>query len=301
MTYIARFIMPRLMMWALTATLTLSNNSWGQTNSTNLAWQLPVGRTIDVVMKQTMDMKQNVAGQELGSEMVSTNFMLWQVDKIDDAGIATVSSEIQRMTISMDSPQGKFDIDTQSPEELEGTAANVAEAVTQFVGKKFSQTMNLQGKVLSVDMPDEIAASNPMMSKESLSQLIKNASPVFPDKPVAVGESWNQESTSVMPGGMGSMKINSTYTYAGSEKIDGEDLDLIDITIELQFESQEGLPIKFEITSQNSKGRILFDSVKGHTHKVNIDQEMVIEVTVGPQKIDQTIHSFTEATFAIRE
>ena len=279
----------------------LPADSYGQSDSTNLAWQLPVGRKIDVVMKQTMDMKQSVGGQELGTEMVSTNFMLWNVDKVDDAGVATVNSEIERMTISMDSPQGKFDIDTDSEEELEGTAKAIADQVTQLVGKKFSQTMNSQGKILSVDMPEEVAAGNPMMSKEALSQLIKNASPVFPDKPVTVGESWTQESSTAMPNGVGSMNINSTYTYKGPKEMDGKTLDMIDIAMEMQFEAPEGSPIKIEITSQDTKGLMYFDSVKGHTHKIDVDQNMVMAVTAGPQTIDQTIHSRTEATFAIKE
>lgn len=293
--------MIRFTMMALLATLMLPASSFGQSGTTNLAWQLPVGRKIDVVMKQTMEMKQKVAEQELGTEMVSTNFMLWLVDKVDDAGIATVNSEIQRMTISMDSPQGKFDIDTASEEELEGTAAKVAEQVSQLVGKKFSQTMNAQGKILSVDIPEEIATGNPMMSKEALSQLIKNASPVFPDKPVAIGETWNQESTTAMPGGMGGMKIDSTYTYKGTEEVDGKSLDLVDIAMEMEFQAPEDSPFKIEITSQDTKGRMHFDSVNGYTHKIDIDQNMVMAVTAGPQTIDQTIHSRTEATFSVKE
>jgi len=227
--------------------------------------------------------------------------MLWKVDEVDEAGIATVNSEIERMTISMDGPQGKFDIDTASEEELEGNAAKVAEQVTQLVGKKFSQKMNSQGKILSVDMPDEVGSGNPMLSKEAMSQLVKNASPVFPDKPVAVGESWDQESTTAMPGGMGGMKIKSTYTYKGTEELEGKKYDLIDIGMELQFEPPEGSPFEISITSQDTKGKMYFDSVKGHTYKIDVDQNMVMEVKAGPQTINQTIHSRTEATFAIKE
>jgi len=288
-------------MTVVLATLMLSASSFGQSGETNLSWQLPVGRKINVVMTQTMEMKQKVGEQELGSEMVNTSYMVWEVDKVDEAGIATVSSEIQRMAISMEGQQGNFEIDTDSEEELEGTAAQMAEHVTQLVGKKFSQTMNAQGKILSVEMPKEVAAGNPMMTEESLTQLIKNASPVFPDKPVAIGETWKQESTTAMPGGMGGMKIDSTYTYKGTEEIDGKSLDLIDIAMEMQFQPEENSPIKIEITSQDTKGRMHFDSVNGVTHKIDVDQNMVMAVTVGPQTIDQTIHSRTEATFSIKE
>lgn len=286
---------------AIMATLMFSSSTFAQTEQTNLAWQLPVGRTIDIVMKQTMDMKQKVAQQEIGTEMISTNYMVWKIIDVDDAGIATVDSEINRMVISMNGPQGQFEIDTQSDEELQGLAATVAKQVTQLVGKKFSQKMNAQGKILSLEMPEEVSDSNPLMSKEAMSQLIKNASPVFPDKPVAVGESWRQESTTPMPGGLGGMKIDASYTFKGTEKIDGKTLDLIAITMEMQFEAPEGSPIKIDITSQDTTGRMYFDSISGHTHKMDVDQNMVMEVTAGPQKIDQTIHSRTEATFAIKE
>ena len=292
--------MIRFTMMALLATLMLPTSSFAQSGK-KIAWQLPVGRKIDVVMKQTMEMKQKVAEQELGTEMVSTNYMIWEIDKVDDTGIATVNSEIQRMTIKMDSPQGKFEIDTASEEELEGMAATVAEQITGLVGKKFTQKMNAQGKILSVDMPEEVASGNPMMSKEALSQLIKNASPVFPDKPVATGDTWQQESTTAMPGGMGGMKIDSTYTYKGTEELDGKKLDLIDIGMEMEFEAPEGSPIKIEITSQDTKGKMYFDSANGYTHKIDIDQNMVMEVTAGPQTIDQTIHSLTEATFSVKQ
>ncbi len=295
--------MIRFTVMALLATLMLPTSSFGQSDTAKLAWQLPVGRKIDVVMKQTMDMRQIVGGQELGTKMVSTNYMLWEVDKVDkvdDASIATVNSEIERMTISMDGPQGKFDIDTDSEEEPEGDAAKVAEQVTELVGKKFSQKMNAQGKILSVDMPDEIALGNPMMSKEAFSQLIKNASPVFPDKPVAVGETWNQESTTAMPSGMGGMKIISTYTYKGTEEIKGKTLDLIDIAMEMEFQGPIDSPVKIEITNQATKGRMHFDSMKGHTDNIEIDQNMVMEVTAGPQTIIQKIRSRTNGTFSVK-
>ncbi len=293
--------MIRFTMIALLATLMVPTSSFGQSNTTKLAWQLPVGRKIDVVMKQTMEMRQTVAGQELGTKMVSTNYMLWDVDKVDDAGIATVNSAIERMTISMDGPQGKFDIDTASEEELEGAAAKIGEQVTELVGKQFSQTMNTQGKILSVDMPDEIASGNPLMSKEALSQLIKNASPVFPDKSVAVGETWQQESTTAMPGGMGSMKIDSTYTYKGTEEVDGKTLDLIEIAMEMEFQGPIDSPVKIEITNQDTKGQMHFDSVKGHTQKIEIDQNMVMKVTAGPQTVNQKVRSITKGSFSVRQ
>lgn len=295
--------MIRFTMMALLAPLMLPTISFGQSGTTNLAWQLPVGRKIDVVMKQTMEMKQSLGEQELGTKMVSTSHMLWLVDKVDDKGIATVNSEIERMTVTMDSPQGKFEIDTDSEEELDAAAAQFAKQITGLVGKKFSQQMDTQGKILSVDMPEEFSAGNPMMSKESLSQLIKNASPVFPDKPVAVGESWKQESTTAMPGGVGGMKIDSTYTYKGTEEIDGKKLDLIDIAMEMEFQAPEDSPMQFEIeiTSQDTKGQMQFDSVNGHTHKIKIDQNMVMAVSAAGQKINQTVHSVTEGTFSVKQ
>lgn len=293
--------MTKLMMMAATAILLLADPCWAQTEQTNLVWQLPVGRAIDVTMTQTMEMEQTVGQQSLKTEMVSTNYMIWEVAGVDDAGIATVNSEIKRMTVSMDGPQGKFDIDTDSEEELEGMAAKVAGQVTGLVGKKFSQTMNVQGKIISIEIPDEVAAGNPVMSKEALSQLMKNASPVFPDKPVSVGETWTQESVTAMPGGIGGMNINSTYTYKGTEKIEDKSFDLVEIAMEMQFEAPEGSPFKIEITDQDTKGRMHFDSVNGHTRKIDVDQKMVMKVTAGPQTIDQKIHSRTEADFKIKQ
>ena len=279
----------------------LQTSSYGQSDKTKIAWRLPVGRKIDVVMKQTMEMQQIVSGQEFGKKVVSTNYMLWEVDKVDDAGIATVNNEIERLTMSIEGPQGKFDIDSASEEELEDGAAQFAEQVKELVGKQFSQTMNVQGKILSVDMPDGFASGNPMITKEALSQLIKNASPVFPDKHVGVGETWNQESITTLPNGVGDMKINSTFTYKGTEEIDGKTLDLIGIATEMDFQAPIDSPLRIEITNQDTKGQMYFDSVEGHTSGIDIVQNIVMQVVDGAQTITQKVLSRTEGTFSVRQ
>jgi len=68
-----------------------------------------------------------------------------------------------------------------------------------------------------------------MMGKEAMEKLIKNASPVFPADPIAVGHTWNQETTTPMPGGLGEMQLESTYTYKGRETVEGKELEVIDI------------------------------------------------------------------------
>jgi len=161
--------------------------------------------------------------------------------------------------------------------------------------------MNAQGKILSVTMPEEFEAGNPMMSKESLSSLIKNASPVFPDKPVVIGDTWKQDSETPMPGGLGGMEIKSTYTYKGTEELKSRSLDVVDISMEMEFMGEEGSPIAIEITNQDTSGKMYFDSVNGHTHKIAVDQKMDMTVTVGPQKIEQTIHSQTDASFTLQK
>lgn len=293
--------MIRFTMMALLATLMLPPSSFGQGQTINLAWQLPVGRKFDVALTQTVDMKQTVGEQELGREMVSTNYMLWSVDKVDDAGVATVNSEIQRMTMSGEGPQGEFDIDTASQEEPKGNAGQVAEQVTELIGKGFSLEMNAQSKVLSVEMLGGSESENPMMSKEALSQPIINALPVFPDKPVAIGETWQHQLEAAMPGGVGGMKIDATYTYKGTEEADGKTLDLIEIEMELDFQAPKELPFKIEVTRQDSKGQMHFDSANGHPHKVELEQNMEMVVTAGPQTINQSIRLRTEGNFSIKQ
>ncbi len=292
--------MIRNLILAVLALALLPASGISQTREASLRWQFPVGRKLEIEMTQRMKNTQNLAGREMGTDMTTTSFMTWEVASVDDrSGVATIESEIDRMTMKMKAPQGDFEIDSDSDQELEGMAKVVGENLIAMVGKPFGQTMDARGQVLTVDFPEEFQKAAMVMGKEAMEKLIKNASPMFPQNPVSVGQSWDQESTTPMPGGLGAMNLVSTYTYKGPEMIEGRELEVIDIGMTMTFQTSETSKATIEVTDQNTKGKMYFDSANGHTSMMNVNQAMTMEIKFGGQKINQTIENTTEGKFQL--
>lgn len=286
---------------AVSTSVILPTPGLSQTSEANLRWQFPVGRKLEIEMTQRMKNAQNIAGKEIGTDIATTSFMTWEVEEVDSSsGVATIKSEIDRMTMNMKSPQGDFEIDSDSDEELEGIAQVVGKNVLSMVGKPFGQTMDARGQVLTVDFPPEFEkATMVMMGRGAMEKLIKNASPMFPDGPIAVGKSWTQETNTPMPGGMGAMALVSTYTYKGREMSDGKEMEVIDIDIDMTFETPEDGQATIEITDQKTEGKMYFDSNNGHMASMKVEQSMGMDITFGGQKISQVIENTTEGKFRL--
>lgn len=267
----------------------------------SLQWKFPAGRKLNIVMTQQMRNAQELGGQEMATDMSTTSYMTWEVAEVDESGVATINSTIDRMTMNMKSPQGEFEIDSDAKQELTGMAKVVGETLIGMVGKPFGQTMNTRGQVLTVDFPAEFEKASMVMGKDAMEKLIKNASPTFPDKPIAVGETWDQETTTGMPNGLGEMRLQSTYTYQGTESVDGKMLDIIGIGMKVDFVTSDDSPASIEVTDQNTNGKMYFDSANGHTAMMKVEQKMAMTITMGAQKINQKIENNTEGTFSLAE
>lgn len=283
---------------AVTASAMLPTSGLSQTGGTSLRWQFPVGRKLEIEVTQRTKNGLDASGNEMATSVSTTNYMTWEVESVDQSsGVATIKSEMDRMTMDMNSPQGKFEIDSDSDKELEGMAKVVGEKLVAIVGKTFGQTMDASGEVLSVDFPKDF--NQAVMGKGAMEKLIKNMLPKFPSDPVAVGQTWNQETIAPMPGGFGEMQLESNYTYKGRETVEGRELEVIDIDRTVAFKAMENSPAAIEITEQSTEGKMYFDAANGHATSINVEQSMTMDIELGGQTISQTIQNATEGKFRL--
>ncbi len=289
-----------LVVLAVVASAMLPTSGLAQTGQTSLRWQFPVGRKLEIEMTQLMKNSQNMEGQEMATAMSTTNFMTWEVESFDQSsGIATIKSEIDRMKMSMNSPNGEFEVDSDLEEELEGMAKVVGEKLVTMVGKPFAQTMDVRGEVLAVDFPVEFNQAAMVMGRDAMEKLIKNASPMFPRNSIAVGHSWTEEATTPMPGGIGMMQREVSYTYKGPKTVESKQLELIDIDMTVTFKTPENSQASVEITDQSTEGKMYFDAANGHVTSMKVEQVMKMDISDGDQKVNQTIENTTEAKFKL--
>jgi hypothetical protein len=247
--------------------------AFSQTGGVSLRWQLPARRKLNIEMTQQMRNSQDINGATTSTFMRTTNFMTWEVNSFDQSsGIALVKSEIDRMTMEMKSPNGDFELDSDSDsqQQLTGMAKVIGEKLIAMVGKPFEQKMDARGEVLEIKFPEEFDQAAMAMGKDGMEKLIKNASPVFPREPIAVGHSWTQETTTAMPGGIGEMQLLTTYTYTGPETLEGKSLERIAIDMTMSFETPEGSQAAVDIIDQSTQGKMYFDAANGHTTSMEV-------------------------------
>jgi len=282
---------------AVTVSAMLPTTGLSQTDGTSLTWRFPVGRKLEVEMTQRMKNSQKLSGREMVTATSNTNFMTWEVESFDEAsGVATFKTAIDRIAMNMSSPHGKFEVDSASDEELQGIAKVYGEQLDIMVGKSFAQTMDTRGKLLAVNFPEEFKQA--AMGKGSMEKLIKDASLTFPQGPIAVGHSWNQEKTAPLQDA-GDVLYVSTYTYKGPEMVEGKKLDVVDIDIKMSFKPSEGSQNTIEITDQSTKGKLYFDAANGFTTSMKVEQSMTMDITFGGEKLNQIIENTTEGKFRL--
>lgn len=289
-----------LVILAMTASAILPTSGPSQTDGTSLRWQFPVGRKLEVEINQRVKNVQNMEGQEITTAMSTSNFMNWKVDSFDrSSGVATINSKVDRVKMSMKSPDGEFEIDSDSERKLQGKVTLVGERLIAMVGEPFGQTMNVRGEVLAVDFSGGFERAAMVTGRETIDKLLESLSPVFPRNPISVGHSWTKEATTPMLGGVGSMQVTSTFTYKGREMIENRELEVIDFDMKTTLKTSEGSQATVEITDQSAEGKMYFDAANGHTTSMKVEQSITMDITIGGDKMNQTVESVTESTFTL--
>jgi hypothetical protein len=193
----------------------------------NLKFNLQKGKAYQYVMDQ--DMQQEMSGQKMSSKM---NFA-YSLEVTDDVGgVKTLKTTYDRIAMSMSSPNGDINIDTDHPSADTASLANPMQMMggmfNALKGKSFIMKVDAEGNITEVSGLNELVQSmvanmpveekmKPMMlqmfsaqfNEESMKQSFANAFNIFPGKPVKVGDTWEKKNAMK---GMANMDMNTTYT-----------------------------------------------------------------------------------------
>jgi hypothetical protein len=260
-----------------------------------IRWKVKKGQKFDVQMIQKMKQEMSVGGRDVNVNNDTVIYMSWDVDNVDEEGLIYMTQTIDRMTMKV---SGTQDIQFDSADEKEptGVAATVYNSVKPLIGVKFTQVMTDQGEVKDVTLPEDAikaTKNNPMLaqifSEDALKEMVTKAAPVMPTEAIKKGHSWTKDADVKSPAGQ--MGISNTYTYLGPTEVDGQPLEKIGVDLKLEFKGGNPFGAKISVKDQNNKGSILFDNVNGHFSSSEIKQKMTLEITVGPQTINQKLET----------
>ncbi len=191
-----------------------------------LRYNLQEGQTYSLRMNMEQKISQTLMGQEIAVNQTLGLDVHYDVQDVDNRGNMTAQVVIDALRYRMESPMGNIEYDSQKPAAADPTA----QIFGALVGAGFTMKISPTGEVLEVsgvqEMVEDIlgrldtlgASRDQLMQtlgqwldEKGLAQITGLNTAVYPDYPIAVGESWSKE---ISGGGMGVMalSINNTWT-----------------------------------------------------------------------------------------
>ena len=290
-----------LILSCLLTSLAISH-SYGLATATDstIRWKFSKGQKYKLKMNQLMTQSMTLQGNPVQTTNNTTTYMTWDVKEVNDEGVALVESTVERMTMSMNTPMGQVEIDTDTESDAAGMATQIGSVVRPMIGVKMTQKMTPRGAISDVQIPEEALAGlknsqvgQSAMNIDQIKEMSTKVSPVFPEEELKIGDSWNQTSTTKMP--IGSIAIDNTYKYEGTTTVDDRLAHRIGITMKMDFPKSEGVEIT--VSDQDTTGTLYFDQEKGSIIKSEVDQDMTLKIIAGTHEVDQRIEQKMTATF----
>jgi hypothetical protein len=271
----------------------------------SLSWHFKPGETLHYVAKQ--EVAQNISSAAVSGKMNVgiTIDLSWAVQSVDAQQVASLIQTIDRVQMTVDSPQGAMvQYDSSSGKEPEGGAKAAAAGFQALVKKPMQLKIDAQGKILEVKLPQDVLDAirkspamdslGKMFSEDGMKQLVGLS--VLPKEPLVPGKSWNDESLYENPQA-GKQKVKSTYTYVGPKTLEGKPVQQIDSVVSLELLPPEQQAAKLDIKEQHGTGTLYFDAAAGRLLQSTTTMKLKMTVEFNGQSL--TSDATTSRTFQL--
>lgn len=237
--------------------------------------------SVKITLTQTMDTRQKTVA-------------------VDADGTASVTQTVERVRMDMDLPQGrKVHYDSTAKEPPEGIAKAYATGVGGLVNRPIQIKLTPRGETRNIELPAEALAelkkaagpAADAVGPENVTPLTNLA--VFPEEPVAVGDTWKHQATMTNPV-FGKLVIHTTYRYEGQESRQGRTLDKITSNVSLQVVERKAGLAPLDIKTQDGQGTIFFDTTSGRIVESTSTMRVKMAVGVAGLTMDQDMEMTTE-------
>jgi len=185
---------------AILLLLVCSFHSMGSDKYT-LEYKLEKGKTYNQNMVSLTNLKMDFMGQAMDMDLTAE--MSFKFDVLgQENGVFDVSVSYKKVKTDMSSAMMSFTLDTESPEN--SSDRNIAEIYKSFMEIPVGIQLTKQGKITSVNGGDVLAEKMNALDNEQYKQMVNQQFSEkviqatfaqiihsFPDKPVAIGDSWD--------------------------------------------------------------------------------------------------------------
>jgi hypothetical protein len=245
---------------------------------------------------QTMEGRTMVMPQTIGFGLTQA------VKEVREDGTAVVQVTYDSVKFKQEGPMGAMDYDSANPP---ATVPPMARGFAALVGQGFSMDMTPEGRVVRVEGADQLLAriteniEIPMPAMRStieaqmkqqfgdqaLKEMMEQMMAIYPEKPVAVGDSWSRKVT-VARGFP--MVMDNNWTL--KSRADGVAVVEVRSTVEPNPDAgpleMGGMRIQQKLRG-DQQGTIEIDETSGWVLKSTLNQEFSGEMTIigGPQEV----------------
>jgi len=260
----------------------------------SLKLQMPVGNTYDYNFVMDMGMDEQVMGQAMKMNNKLTFAYKFEVLK-DSAGWKTLRSTVGRMRMDMSMMGTNLTVDTNEPlADTTSPMAPLHRAFSAIKGQQFTFTIDERGKMGSVTGLDEMRKAvmqgipggekmdqqmQSTFSEQSFKENMEQSFNIFPDKDVAVGDSWKK--TIGLKSQGGNTKSENTFTLESVK----EGKAYIKVKTNING-SKETTATGTEVTTKGSgDGVYVYEQATGIVLDGNIKMKMEMEMAMQGQKV----------------
>lgn len=172
-------------------------------NHVKLRLRLEKGATYRMRMTMDQDITQTIMGQAQDmKQLFSTGFSV-MVREIGEDDTYSLVCRYEKLRFRQSGPMVEMEYDSEKPDEV---VHPMAWAFAALVGQEFTARMKPSGEVVEVGglealidallkelpaMPGVAEQFREQFGDESMKQMVQQASIIFPEKPVAVGDDWS--------------------------------------------------------------------------------------------------------------
>jgi len=271
-----------------------------------LRWKFTKGETLKYTMEQKTTQDMKAKERELKTTLNQTIDLHWTIKNV--AGeVAEMSQTIDRVRTKVEVPGNAFEFDSQSGKSPEGPIAGMLIPMLKaLVGAEFSFKMNGRGELTDIQVPKQLleslskagpaATAGGMFSEEGLKNLISQSSLTLPENGLEKGGSWTQQARVPVPM-LGTMLMNKTYTYQGSDEKDPNQIKIgLDTKVTLEPAADSNVAV--QVKNQKGDGEFSFDNQAGRVRSSHVNDHMEMSITVQGQTLQQTTDTVTSMTLA---
>ncbi len=266
---------------------------------TTLRYKFKDGEKLHYVMDQDIKMTMNVAGMDIEMKMKQGMDMNWDVQKVDDQGNARVRVKFGRVKMSMESPMGNVEVDSNAKgEDPEGPLGKIfGQLVKAMAAMEMTFTMAPDGEMKDVEISEEALKKikaipgadkfgGDALSPDGLKKMIGGGM-VLPKGKITQGKTWTQKLAMKMP--LGKVSGTTKFTYEGQVEKDGKKLEKIAVKPEYKVESDPDAKVQIKVKGQKDKGYAYFDAQAGRLVETTNLGTMELELEIGGMALTQNI------------